>query len=81
MPVDHQIKMLQKQAEFLTKEVPTNSGDCVNLNEKPFYVQVEELNEKNKRYVGTLSKKDFFHEYEMLLKEVSQAFWRLYLIV
>ena len=35
-----------------------------------FFLQVEELNEKNKRYATSLNKKDFFHEHEMLLKEV-----------
>ena len=31
---------------------------------------MEQVNEKNKRLVQSLSKKDFFHEYELLLKEV-----------
>ncbi len=31
---------------------------------------MEQLTEKNKRLVQSLSKKDFFNEYELLLKEV-----------
>jgi len=33
---------------------------------------MEQLTEKNKRLVQSLSKKDFFNEYELLLKEVGK---------